>query len=124
MYIFNYYIYLDYENVRYISFMEYPSGTAGPSESIGSYEVSTVSGENTITVNLSSYGYLENRIVVNGVEYQFTTYTKIDDSTASLTLPEEEITSVKVYFTEYGSSYEPVASEIPIKGNKFKEYTL
>ena len=124
MYIFNYYIYLDYENVRYISFMEYPSGTAGPSESIGSYEVSTASGENTITVNLSSYGYLENRIVVNGVEYQFTTYTSMEDSTASLTLPEEEITSVKVYFTEYGSSYETVASEIPIKGNKFKEYTL
>ena len=124
MYIFNYYIYLDYENVRYISFMEYPSGTAGPSESIGSYEVSTASGENTIKVNISSYGYLENRIVVNGVEYQFTTYTKMDDPTASLTLPEEEITSVKVYFTEYGSSYETVASEIPIKGNKFKEYTL
>ena len=36
----------------------------------------------------------------------------------------KEITSVKVYFTEYGSSYETVASEIPIKGNKFKEYTL
>ena len=124
MYIFNYYIYLDYENVRYISFMEYPSGTAGPSESIGSYEVSTASGENTITVNLSSYGYLENRIVVNGVEYQFTSYTSMTDSTASLTLPEQEITSVKVYFTEYGSSYETVASEIPIKGNKFKEYTL
>ena len=124
MYIFNYYIYLDYENVRYISFMEYPSGTAGPSESIGSYEVSTASGENTIKVNISSYGYLENRIVVNGVEYQFTTYTSMTDSTASLTLPEEEITSVKVYFTEYGSSYETVASEIPIKGNKFKEYTL
>ncbi|MDY2746549.1 MAG: hypothetical protein SOV57_05025, partial [Bacilli bacterium] len=124
MYIFNYYIYLDYENVRYISFMEYPSGTAGPSESIGSYEVSTASGENTITVNISSYGYLENRIVVNGVEYQFTTYTSMEDSTASLTLPEQEITSVKVYFTEYGSSYETVASEIPIKGNKFKEYTL
>ena len=124
MYIFNYYIYLDYENVRYISFMEYPSGTAGPSESIGSYEVSTASGENTIKVNISSYGYLENRIVVNGVEYQFTTYTSMEDSTASLTLPEQEITSVKVYFTEYGSSYETVASEIPIKGNKFKEYTL
>ena len=124
MYIFNYYICLDYENVRYISFMEYPSGTAGPSESIGSYEVSTASGENTIKVNISSYGYLENRIVVNGVEYQFTTYTSMEDSTASLTLPEEEITSVKVYFTEYGSSYETVASEIPIKGNKFKEYTL
>ena len=124
MYIFNYYIYLDYENVRYISKMEWPSGTAGPSESIGSYEVSTASGENTITVNISSVGYLENRIVVNGVEYQFTTYTSMEDSTASLTLPEEEITSVKVYFTEYGSSYETVASEIPIKGNKFKEYTL
>ena len=124
MYIFNYYIYLDYENVRYISFMEYPSGTAGPSESIGSYEVSTASGENTIKVNISSYGYLENRIVVNGVEYQFTTYTSMTDSTASLTLPEEEITSIKVYFTEYGSSYETIASEIPIKGNKFKEYTL
>ena len=124
MYIFNYYIYLDYENVRYISFMEYPSGTAGPSESIGSYEVSTASGENTIKVNISSYGYLENRIVVNGVEYQFTTYTSMEDSTASLTIPEQEITSVKVYFTEYGSSYETVASEIPIKGNKFKEYTL
>ncbi|MCI6155815.1 MAG: hypothetical protein MR674_03895, partial [Erysipelotrichaceae bacterium] len=124
MYIFNYYIYLDYENVRYISFMEYPSGTAGPSESIGSYEVSTASGENTIKVNISSYGYLENRIVVNGVEYQFTTYTSMEDSTASLTLPEQEITSIKVYFTEYGSSYETVASEIPIKGNKFKEYTL
>ena len=124
MYIFNYYIYVDYENVRYISFMEYPSGTAGPSESIGSYEVSTASGENTIKVNISSYGYLDNRIVVNGVEYQFTTYTSMTDSTASLTLPEQEITSVKVYFTEYGSSYETVASEIPIKGNKFKEYTL
>ena len=62
--------------------------------------------------------------MVNGVEYEFTTYTKIDDPTASLTLPEEEITSIKVYFTEYGSSYETVASEIPIKGNKFKEYTL
>ncbi|MDY6142182.1 MAG: hypothetical protein SPI52_05645 [Bacilli bacterium] len=124
MYIFNYYIYFDYENVRYISFREYPSGTAGPSESIGSYEVSTASGENTIKVNISSYGYLENRIVVNGVEYQFTTYTSMTDSTASLTLPEQEITSVKVYFTEYGSSYETVASEIPIKGNKFKEYTL
>ena len=124
MYIFNYYIYVDYENVRYISFMEYPSGTAGPSESIGSYEVSTASGENTIKVNISSYGYLDNRIVVNGAEYQFTTYTSMTDSTASLTLPEQEITSVKVYFTEYGSSYETVASEIPIKGNKFKEYTL
>ena len=124
MYIFNYYIYVDYENVRYISFMEYPSGTAGPSESIGSYEVSTASGENTIKVNISSSGSLDNRIVVNGVEYQFTTYTSMEDSTASLTIPEQEITSVKVYFTEYGSSYETVASEIPIKGNKFKEYTL
>ena len=125
-YGFHYYTYFEYENVTYLMYMEYPSGGISIVDSLATCEVSTSVDSTTLNFTLSSYGgNLENKVVCNGVEYQFTSYTGEYDTSPSLTINSlDAITSIKIYWSEYCSNYDAFKDTIPVKGNKYKEYDV
>ncbi|MDD7735323.1 MAG: hypothetical protein PT941_00885, partial [Bacillales bacterium] len=125
-YGFHYYTYFEYENVTYLMSMEYPSGGISIVSSVATCEVSTSSDSTTLNFTLRTpSGKLENKVVCNGVEYQFTSYTGIHDTSPSLTINSlDEITSIKIYWTEFYSHYDEFKDVIPVKGNLYKEYEV
>ena len=126
-YMFLYYMMFYYDGVSYTMYPAMPSGSVIFPASDEEYATATVikaDGKTTIKIT-TSYGYLDNRIICNGTEYQYTTYTDKFDSTATLVLDgEQTVVTVTLFFTEYGTDYETYSGEITMKGNMYKQIMI
>lgn len=121
-YILIYYVMFDYNGVSYVMYTETPSGSVENVYDNVSAMVTYGDGNTTITVNVAEFGLLCNSIIVNGVEYEYTTYTDESETSPTLVLEGEiEVSEVTILFTMQGYHYDDYISngEITIKGNKY-----
>ncbi|MGN0812246.1 MAG: hypothetical protein ACI4MQ_01895 [Candidatus Coproplasma sp.] len=126
-YMFTYYKVFDYNGVNYVMYGETPSGSVETVYECGSAIVDVAGGQTTITVSLSKYGKLANKILVNGTEYTYTTYSDESETNPTLVIDGEvAVTEVTIFFTEQGGYYDTYieSGEITMKGSKYGEYTI
>ena len=124
-YYFHYYTMFVYEGVDYIMDMVWPSGGVNISDNPGSAKVSQSGGSTTVQITMSDYGNLDNRILCDGTDYTYTTYTGTDDTAPTLVIDGEEFVSeVVVFFTDYDANYDAYSTEIVLKGSRYRATTL
>ena len=82
--------------------------------------------QTTLKFSITEYGgCLQNKVSVNGVDYEFTTYEGEYDTAPTLVLDgTPEITSVVIYFNPNVSNYESISQEITVKGTLYRAITL
>ena len=125
-YYFLYYTMFDYGGVSYTMYTEMPSGGITFSDTYGMVETSPSETQTTLMFTITEYGgYLQNKVSVNGVDYEFTTYEGEYDTAPTLVLDgTPEITSVVIYFNPNISNYESISQEITVKGTLYRAITL
>lgn len=124
-YMLLYYIMFDYDGVSYTMYTEMPSGSIEFPDSYANAYVSISNNQTTVSVLLQEYGSLENRIKVNGVEYQYTTYNDSFDSNFILVIDGEHyIQSVTIYFNPYTDDYDSINGDITLKGSLYNEISV
>ena len=123
-YYFRYYTLYDYNNVTYVMYEEWPSG--GIYSNISTWSTATLStGKTTINVSNPNGLKIDNRIIVEGIEYQYTTYGSETDSEFMLEIEGElSITTVNIFATDNSGYYDAYSNDIVLKGNKYKELVL
>ncbi|MGM9972011.1 MAG: hypothetical protein ACI35W_06350, partial [Anaeroplasmataceae bacterium] len=122
-YYFRYYMLFDYNNVTYVMYEEWPSGGIETITSTWT-TVSTSDGQTTITVSNTNSYEIDNKIIIDGQEYQYTTYTSSSDTEFTLVLDGElTITSVTIYASYFDDNYDAYSEDIVLSGNKYKELT-
>ena len=115
----------DYNGVSYIMYEEMPSGSAGFSVEEYSVETNVADGQTNIKINICNQGMLVNKIVVNGIEYEYTSYTGITDTYPTLVIEGEiEITSIIIYHGGYYYNYEFYQNDITMKGATYREVVI
>lgn len=126
-YIFTYYKMFDYNGVSYVMYGEMPSGSVETVYDCGTAVATVANGQTTININISQYGKLANKILVNGTEYTYTTYTDEKETNPTLVIEGEiDVTEVTIFFTSQGGNYDTYSAsgEITMKGSKYGEYTV
>ena len=125
-YYFTYYTMFDYNGVSYTMYTDIPSGGITFPESYGSYEVATSETETSVKISIpSNYGHLQNKVTVNGVDYQYTMYTDSYETYPTLTIDAAiDVVSVVIYHNPNISYYDVFLQEIPIKGTLYRAVTL
>ena len=124
-YYFHYYTMFAYEGVDYIMNMDWPSGGVTVSEYPGTATVSQSGGSTTVQITVSDYGKIDNKILCDGTEYTYTTYTGADDTEPALVIDGEEFVSdVVIFFTAYDTNYDAYSTEITLKGSRYRATTL
>ncbi|MGN1066300.1 MAG: hypothetical protein ACI4QH_00665 [Candidatus Fimimonas sp.] len=125
-YYFLYHTMFDYNGVSYTMYTEMPSGGITFPENYGSYETAITDTETSVKITLSSsYGHLQNKVTVNGVDYQYTRYTDSYETYPILTIDGAiDVVSVVIYYNPNISNYEEYSQEITIKGTLYRAVTL
>ena len=124
-YFFVYDYMYDYNGVSYIMSEEMPSGSAGFSVEDYSVETNVADGQTNIKIYIYNQGMLVNKIVVNGIEYEYTSYTGITDTYPTLVIEGEiEITSIIIYHGGYYYNYEFYQNDITMKGATYREVVI
>ena len=126
MYVLVYDLLYQYQGVDYLFEQVMPSGTIQPvCSDPGTVSYTRTASETTIHYNNSSYGYFSPILLVDGTEYQFTTYTSPSDFTAELVLDQAlDVTTVTIYFSTYSSEYDNIASLIQMNGTRYRAYEI
>ena len=89
------------------------------------YEVAAADGQTQIVISNSNYGHFDNKIVVNGVEYQYYAYDESQyDSLVLFVDGEITINELKVYFTEYDGNYDTYNNDIQLNGSRYDEIII
>ncbi len=71
-----------------------------------------------IAVNLSDGNFVGNKVLVNGVSYEFDESPGLDSDTATVSIPDlKEVNSVRVYASPYYKNYEAYSKETKVEGN-------
>lgn len=126
-YFFIYYTMFDYNGVSYAMYAEMPSGSVENVYECGDAIVSYGDGNTIINLMVIKSGMIANYILVNGVEYEFDSYT--DESDTDLIVffeGEAEVREVTILFTAQGYNYDEYAAsgEITMKGNKYASHVI
>lgn len=125
MYVLVYDLLYQYQGVDYLFEQVMPSGTIQPVSDPGTVSYTRTASETTIHYSNSSYGYFSPILLVDGIEYQFTTYTAPSDFTAELVLDQAlDVTTVTIYFSTYSSDYDNIASLIQMNGTRYRAYEI
>ena len=126
MYVLVYDLLYQYQGVDYLFEQVMPSGTIQPvCSDPGTVSYTRTVSETTIHYSNSSYGYFSPILLVDGTEYQFTTYTAPSDFTAELVLDQAlDVTTVTIYFSTYSSEYDNIASLIQMNGTRYRAYEI
>ena len=125
IYCFNYYQYYKLDEVYYVMYEEYPSGSVGFMRDQMHYEVAAADGQTKIVISNTNYGHFDNKIVVNGVEYQYYAYDESQyDSLVLFIDGEITVNELKVYFTEYDGNYDTYNNEIQLNGSRYDEIII
>lgn len=121
IYMFEYQVEFEYDNVTYIMYTETPSGSINLLyEGYFTAESSVTSEKTIITIYNNQSIYTDNYILINGVEYQFDSYDSYYQSSYSLTFNEEiHVNEAMIRVNDYGSNYLDYSSEIEMKGNRY-----
>ena len=122
-YYFRYYTLYDYNNVTYVMYEEWPSGGI---ESLTSTwtTASASSGQTTIIVSNVNGLLIDNKIIIEDQEYQYTTYNSATDTEFTLVLDGElDITFVTIYASDNYAYYDDYSVDIELKGSKYKKLT-
>lgn len=124
-YCFLYYLMFDYNGVSYTMYTEMPSGSVSFPENCAFAEVTVLDGNTIVTVQLTQYGQLENRIIVNGTEYRYNDYDETNMEKTILTIAgEQDVTSVTVFYNGYTQNYDDIRGDIAVRGNLYQEITI
>ena len=124
-YFFHYYTMFAYEGVDYIISMDWPSGGVIISENPGTAAVSQSGDSTTVQITISDYGKIDDKILCDGTEYTYTTYTGTHDTEPTLVIDgEETLSEVVIFFTDYDSNYDAYSTEIVLKGNRYRATTI
>ncbi|MGN0817821.1 MAG: hypothetical protein ACI4L9_02520 [Candidatus Coproplasma sp.] len=126
-YILIYYMMFDYNGVSYVMSAETPSGSVENVYECGTATATVADGQTTIEVSISKYGKLANKVIVDGVEYEYDFYS--DESATDLTLVidgEIEVSEITILFTAQGYKYDAygASGEITMKGSKYGEHRI
>ena len=126
-YFFIYYTMFDYNGVSYAMYAEMPSGSVENVYECGDAIVSYGDGNTIISLMVIKSGMIANYILVNGVEYEFDSYS--DESDTDLIVffeGEAEVREVTILFTAQGYNYDEYAAsgEITMKGNKYASHVI
>ena len=125
IYCFNYYQYYKLDEVYYVMYEEYPSGSVGFMRDQMHYEVAAADGQTKIVISNTNYGHFDNKIVVNGVEYQYYAYDASQyDSLVLFIDGEITVNELKVYFTEYDGNYDTYNNDIQLNGSRYDEIII
>ena len=125
IYCFNYYQYYKLDEVYYVMYEEYPSGSVGFMRDQMHYEVAAADGQTKIVISNTNYGHFDNKIVVNGVEYQYYAYDESQyDSLVLFIDGEITVNELKVYFTEYDGNYDTYNNDIQLIGSRYDEIII
>ena len=126
MYVLVYDLLYQYQGVDYLFEQVMPSGTIQPvCSDPGTVSYTRTASETTIHYSNSSYGYFSPILLVDGIEYQFSTYTSPSDFTAELVLDQAlDVTTVTIYFSTYSSEYDNIASLIQMNGTRYRAYEI
>ncbi len=124
-YYFRYYMMFAYEGVDYVMNTDLPSGGVTISENPGTAKVSQSGGSTTVQITVSDYGKIDDKILCDGTEYTYTTYTGTDDTEPTLIIDgEETISEVVIFFTDYDTNYNAYSTEIALKGSRYRATTI
>ena len=124
-YMFVYYQMFDFNGVSYVMYTEIPSGSIETVYDCGTAVATVANGQTTISANISAYGSLDNRIIVNGTEYTYTTYSDESETNPTLVIDGEiDVTEVTIFFTNQGYYYDAYSGKMTMKGSKYGEYTI
>ena len=124
-YIFKYYEVMEYNGITYLIACNWPSGMVEPT-SISATATSSSDGEKTVisVTILNSYNVI-NKINVDGVDYEYTSYENQYDSNPQLILDGNiEINQINIYLKDYYNDYDTFSNEIEIKGSPEMEITI
>ena len=124
-YIFKYYEVMEYNGITYLIACNWPSGMVEPT-SISATATSSSDGEKTVisVTILNSYNVI-NKINVDGVDYEYTSYENQYDSNPQLILDGNiEINQITIYLKDYYNDYDTFSNEIEIKGSPEMEITI
>lgn len=119
-YTLEYKLYYLYQNVTYTVMDDIPSGTIYFGEGILSAVVKTFDNTTTIIINNNQACEVDNRILVNNVEYTYTTYDSKFSTQFELVINEViDVISLKAYINLYSYNYEAYKEIMPLKGNLY-----
>ena len=124
-YIFKYYEVMEYNGITYLIACNWPSGMVEPAN-ISATATSSSDGEKTVisVTILNSYNVI-NKINVDGVDYEYTSYENQYDSNPQLILDGNiEINQITIYLKDYYNDYDTFSNEIEIKGSPEMEITI
>lgn len=122
IYCFAYLNYYLLNDVYYIMFREFPSGSVSGNVNPMSFEYVKENGKTKIVVSNSTYGRFENRAVVNGIECQIDNYDISTYDSLSIILDQEiDVTEVKLYFAIQDYNYDTYSNDITLLGNRYDE---
>lgn len=125
IYCFNYFKYYLLDDVYYIMSSEYPSGSIGFEMDPMTFEIDASGGQTKIVIYNTTYGSFENKVLVNGIEYQYRNFDEFEYSALTVIIEEEIVLDeLKVYFTQYGGSYDTFSNDISMLGNKYDEIVI
>ncbi|MGN0814924.1 MAG: hypothetical protein ACI4MH_06810 [Candidatus Coproplasma sp.] len=126
-YFLIYYMMFDYNGVSYVMYAEMPSGSVETVYDCASVTAGVSGGQTTLTVSVSASGRIANKIIIDGVEYEYDDYS--DESAYGLTLVldgEVSVGEAIILFTKQGDNYDTYveSGEITMKGSKYDEHTV
>lgn len=123
-YFLIYYFMFDFDGVSYVMSTETPSGSVYFPESFGNLEVTAENGSTTVNVQLTSYGRIDDRVTVNGVDYTYESNGELLEYISLSLDGEVNVTSVTVYYNCYYGNYDSISAGIEIHGNLYKAITF
>lgn len=123
-YFLIYYFMFDFDGVSYVMYTETPSGSVYFPESFGNLEVMAENGSTTVNVQLTSYGRIDDRVTVNGVDYTYESNGELLEYISLSLDGEVNVTSVTVYYNCYYGNYDSISAGIEIHGNLYKAITF
>lgn len=122
-YFFIYHTMFDYQNVSYTIYSETPSGGIVFSEEDAIATITASSNTTSININVP-YGFMDNKIIYNGNEYQYTEYTEKYGKSIFTINQEIEVPTVTVFYTNYGTNYALYSAAIPLKGAMYRQIEI
>lgn len=120
-YSFRYYKAIYLNDVYYLFDETYPSGGIEHGDSwyiSGLYDSQTNKTELTLTMN--SWSVIENWYEIDGVEYQFDSFTAGENDYTIIVDGDARNKELKVRCARYGDNYDAYAQEIEMKGSRYR----
>ncbi len=126
-YMFVYYTIYHMDNVYYRMEKGVPSGSVelGKESLVATGTYDAMTDKTTVTIKNEKAVFLDNRILVEGMDKTFDSYSGGSDSTFTVTLDGDKTDAqLTLYSNSYFYNYDSISALHPVKGERYKAITI